>query len=103
MRNLVDNLKDTEYYSPLKRLRDSGAATLFDYDLALDLYYFTNIWKAKRRVLKNKELEIFTRDCGAKIDLLNMQLDLPSEEILQHAATGYLHTDDSDSSPHQGK
>ena len=34
---LVDNLKDTEYYTPLKRLRDSGAATLFDYDLALDL------------------------------------------------------------------
>ena len=46
---LVDNLKDTEYYTPLKRLRDSGAATLFDYDLALDLYYFTTLWKSKRR------------------------------------------------------
>ena len=37
---LVDSLKDTEYYAPLKKLRDSNAATLFDYNLALDLYYF---------------------------------------------------------------
>ena len=70
---LVDNLRDTEYYSPLKKLRDSGAATLFDYDLALDLYYFTTLWRSKRRLLKKKELEIFTRDFGAKIDLLNLQ------------------------------
>ena len=71
--DLIENLKNTEYYDLLKKLKDSGAATLFDYDLALDLYYFTNIWKSKRRVLKSKELEIFTRDCGSKIDLLNMQ------------------------------
>lgn len=70
---LIENLSNTEYYAPLKRIKDSGAATLFDYDLALDLYYFTAIWKAKRRVLRKKELEIFTRDCGAKIDLLNIQ------------------------------
>lgn len=70
---LVDNLKDTEYYTPLKRLRDSGAATFFDYDLALDLYYFTTLWKSKRRILKKKELELFTRDCGSRIDLLNLQ------------------------------
>ena len=70
---LVDNLKDTEYYTPLKRLRDSGAATLFDYDLALDLYYFTTLWKSKRRILKKKELALFTRDCGSRIDLLNLQ------------------------------
>ena len=70
---LVENLKGTEYYDPLRRLKDSGAATLFDYDLALDLYYFTTLWKSRRRLLKKKELEIFTRDCGSKIDLLNLQ------------------------------
>ena len=37
---LVDNLKDTEYYEPLNKLKESGNASLFDYDLALDLYYF---------------------------------------------------------------
>lgn len=70
---LIENLKSTEYYEPLSKLRDRGAVTLFDYDLALDLYYFTTLWKDRKKVLKEKELEIFTRDCGSKIDLLNLQ------------------------------
>lgn len=70
---LVENLKDTEYYEPLKKLKDSQHATLFDYDLALNLYYFTAMWKERKKFLKKKELELFTRDCGSKIDLLNMQ------------------------------
>ena len=70
---LVGNLKGTEYYEPLHKLRDSQSVTLFDYDLALDLYYFTTLRKDRKRVLKKKELEIFTRDCGSKIDLLNLQ------------------------------
>jgi V/A-type H+-transporting ATPase subunit C len=70
---LVENLKDTEYYSPLAKFKDSPSVTLFDYDLALDLYYFSTIWKDRKKVLKKKELEIFTRDCGSEIDLLNLQ------------------------------
>ena len=70
---LVDNLKDTEYYEPLRKLRDSGAATLFDYDLALDLYYFSTMWRKGKRLLSGKEKEIFLRDFGTKIDLLNLQ------------------------------
>ena len=70
---LVENLKNTEYYEPLHKLRDSQAVTLFDYDLALDLYYFTTLWKNRKKVLRKKELAIFTRDCGSKIDLLNLQ------------------------------
>ena len=69
----VDNLQGTEYYEPLRKLRDSNASTLFDYDLALDLYYYTTLWKEKKKVLKKSELEIFTRDIGSKIDLLNLQ------------------------------
>lgn len=70
---LVENLKGTEYYEPLCKIKDSGEGTLFDYDLALDLYYFTTLWRKQRRNLKKKELELFTRDCGTKIDLLNIQ------------------------------
>lgn len=70
---LVENLKGTEYYEPLRKLRDSQAVTLFDYDLTLNLYYFSSLWKDRKKVLKKKELEIFTRDCGSKIDLLNLQ------------------------------
>lgn len=70
---LVENLKDTEYYRPLKKLEETKEATLFDYDLALNLYYYTTMWKKRKKVLKKKELEIFTRDAGTKIDLLNLQ------------------------------
>lgn len=70
---LVENLKGTEYYAPLSRLKNGQAVTLFDYDLSLDLYYFSTLWKERKKVLKKKELEIFTRDCGAMIDLLNLQ------------------------------
>ena len=71
---LVENLKGTEYYEPLNRLRDKPSITLFDYDLTLDQYYFSTIWKESKKVLKNKkELELYLRDCGTKIDLLNLQ------------------------------
>lgn len=70
---LIDNLKDTEYYAPLQSLRESGEAELFDYDLALDIYCFSNFWKKERRMLKGVEKEMFVRDYGTKADLLNLQ------------------------------
>lgn len=71
--DLVDNLSDTEYYLPLRNLRDSNMATLYDYDLALDLYYFTNIWRKRKQLFKKKDLEIFSRDNGTQMDLINIQ------------------------------
>ena len=70
---LVDNLVGTEYYEPLKKIREMETATLFDYDMALELYYFTTLWKRQKRLLKGKELKLYARDCGTKIDLLNLQ------------------------------
>lgn len=70
---LVDNLKGTEYYAPLKKLKDAQQVTLYDYNLALDLYFFTSTWKEQKKVLKKEDLELFIRDRGSKIDLLNLQ------------------------------
>lgn len=70
---LVENLKDTEYYEPLSKIRDSESAILFDYDLALDLYYFSAMWKKESKILKGAEKEIFLKDFGTKLDLLNIQ------------------------------
>lgn len=70
---LVDNLKDTEYYRPLGKICEMETAGLFDYDMALELYYFTTLWRRQKRILKGKELELYARDCGTKIDLLNIQ------------------------------
>lgn len=70
---LVENLKGTEYYEPLAKLKDASEATLYDYDMALEQYYFRNAWSRQRKVLNRKERELYTRDCGIKIDLLNLQ------------------------------
>lgn len=48
--HLVDYLKNTEYYAPLSRIRQSGASTLADYELALDLYYFSMMWKERKEI-----------------------------------------------------
>lgn len=70
---LVDNLKGTEYYEPLQKLRDSDEATLYDYDMALEQYIFRNAWHKQHKLLSKKEREIFSKDCGTKIDLLNLE------------------------------
>ena len=70
---LVDNLKETEYYAPLKKIKDTDNVTLYDYNLALDLYYYTSTWKEQKKILKKSDLELFMRDRGSKIDLLNIQ------------------------------
>lgn len=70
---LVENLKGTEYYEPLVKIKDSQHVTLYDYNLALDLHSISAIWKERKRKLCKSDIEIFTRDYGAKIDLLNLQ------------------------------
>ena len=70
---LVENLKGTEYYVPLKKLKDAQDVTLYDYNLALDLYFFTSTWKEQKKVLSKSDLELFMRERGSKIDLLNLQ------------------------------
>lgn len=70
---LVENLKGTEYYAPLKKLKDSQNVTLYDYNLTLDLYFFTSTWKEQKKMLKKDDLALFIRDRGSKIDLLNLQ------------------------------
>jgi V/A-type H+-transporting ATPase subunit C len=70
--DFVNNLKGCEYYSPLSKLEHIEHPTLFDYEMALDLYYFSTIWKTKNKILKKQELKIITDDQGCKFDLLNI-------------------------------
>ena len=70
---LIENLKGSEYYAPLKKLKDSQNVTLYDYNLTLDLYFYTSTWREQKKVLKKQDLELFMRDRGSKIDLLNLQ------------------------------
>ncbi len=41
--------------------------------MALDLYYFTQIWNIRKKLFKGKDLEEITCTYGEKFDMLNLQ------------------------------
>lgn len=72
MPEVLAALKGTHYYKALQKLEHAEGATLFDYEMTLDLYYFSMIWKQKNKLLKGREQELLTKSLGSRIDLLNM-------------------------------
>ncbi len=73
MEEFVDNLKGSEYYPVLKRLKNSMAEPLvFDYGMALDQYYFTQIWKVKDKIFRGLDRREMTDIYGRKFDMLNL-------------------------------
>ena len=91
MPELVEALHDTEYYKPLKKLEENGTPNLFDYDLALDLYYFNSIWKERKKVLKKQDLEMFTKSS------FESAMDISRQEVLYTFRCRHLFHVDSDS------
>lgn len=50
MDEFINALKGNEFYSPLSQIQNHDTALLFDYGMALDLYYFSLIWKVRRKL-----------------------------------------------------
>ena len=73
MEELINSLKGNEFYHPLCKIQEHENALLFDYGMALDLYYFTQIWNLKKKLFSGKDLEEITRTYGEKFDMLNLQ------------------------------
>lgn len=69
---LLRALRDTSYKKVFLKLDNAKETTLFDYEMALDLFYFSEIWKQKDKILKGADLEMLTRTFGSQIDLLNL-------------------------------
>lgn len=84
---LIESLKETEYYNVLHKLLQSPSTELKDYELALDLYYFSLLWKQKGKLFKGKELKAITRDYGVQIDLLNLQWMYRAKKYYRLSAT----------------
>lgn len=70
---LIQSLQGSEFYSILSQVHNSVHSTLFDYGMALDLYYFSHIWKVKDKLFKGTDLAEITKAYGGKFDLLNLQ------------------------------
>ena len=85
---LVNNLQGSEYYHPLKKLGTDYQPRIFDYGMALDQYYFANIWSVKEKLFKRRDLEEITKAYGNKFDMLNLQWIFRSKK--------YYHMDSAD-------
>lgn len=70
---LINSLEGSEYYAPMKKLGSDFHPTLFDYGMALDQYYFANIWSVKDKLFKKRDLKEITMAYGNKFDMLNLQ------------------------------
>lgn len=69
----VNSLSGSEYYAPLKKLSNEYRPGIFDYGMALDQYYFANIWSVKEKLFKKRDLAEITMAYGNKFDMLNLQ------------------------------
>lgn len=70
---LIDSLEGTMFYPILNSLREAGDAGHFDYEMALDLFYFRTTWKAIQKKLARPDRELALQNFGTKLDLLNLQ------------------------------
>lgn len=68
---IIEALKGTIYYEPLKSVSEYANPTIFDYEMALDIFAFKNFWKRKN-TFSGKERKIISEFVGTDIDLLNV-------------------------------
>jgi len=83
LEDFVINLKGSMYYETLSSLNNSSSSALYDYELALDIFYFKCIWKLKSKYLPKQEDETLTKSFGPRMDLLNIQWIYRSKKFFQ--------------------
>ena len=66
-------LQKTRYKRTLSHVMTAETPSLFDCEMALDLFHFSTVWKERRSVVSRSELPRLTEFCGAKFDMLNLQ------------------------------
>lgn len=67
----INHLQGTEFYALFNKLKQSDHKTLHDYEVQLDIYYFSRAWKMKDS-LKGQDKKALTQSLGSEIDLLNI-------------------------------
>ena len=66
-------LEGTPYHGVFKELEQNEPASLFDYEMQLDLFHFRMIWKQKNKSFTREEQKTITQCFGSQMDMLNLQ------------------------------
>ena len=69
---VVEATKGTIFYDTLSMVQSFAEPTEFDYEIALDLFFFGYVWKKRKKIFKGKELESVSMNFGTEADTLNI-------------------------------
>jgi V/A-type H+/Na+-transporting ATPase subunit C len=87
MEEYIGALKNTQYYKLLTKLSNKANISSFDYEMALDVYYFTKSWRLKDKILTGNNCKAFTNRLGVEIDLLNIMWIYRSKKMYDMNST----------------
>lgn len=68
----IEFLKGTDYYNIVALLHTGDNISLFDIEMRLDIYYFSQTWKLRSKYLSKNNKRAITPAIGTKVDLLNI-------------------------------
>ncbi len=95
MDEFMTALKGNEFYAPLQSVYENGNGLLFDYGMALDLYYFNQIWSVRKKLFKGNDLDEITKDIWRKIRYAESAIYPQIQALLPDGACCHLRTADS--------
>ncbi len=72
MDEFIENISGCVFEKPLRKVHQLENPTLFDYEMTLDLSFFTHIWKHPENFVPKGEYKYFENAFGSQIDLLNI-------------------------------
>lgn len=72
LEHFVAATEGSQYYELLNLLYTQGDRRLADYESAIDMLYFKNLWEKHSRLFNREEKAIIEQTAGARIDLLNL-------------------------------
>lgn len=89
IRDIIDATKGTIFYNTLKVVSNYEKPTEFDYEIALDLFFFNYVWRKGKKQFKGEELKSVSMNIGTEADILNIlwihrtkrYYELPLEQI----------------------
>ncbi len=90
MNEFVNALRDTKFYNCLSKVSEFTNPKIFDYEIALDLFYFSYAWKKKETFYKKKELKTLTECMGSEIDAMNIMWIYRSKKYYDISSTNIL-------------
>lgn len=72
LEDYISTLEGTVYEKPIKKIWQLENPILFDFEIALDLFFFNYIWSHQNVFVPKRENKLFRDIFGTNIDLLNI-------------------------------